>query len=156
LYEGCASRVVGRLEDANVIQFSLLQPKISYLYYPDFDTEPHPILYHKMEIHLGNLHVIYKDYTTDDNPPILHEKDTLVLPNYPNYEKFAKLTRQEQDWGLLHNYKAISRWRGWLQCLEEHCATLKGHQLHWRKDADPYKVKLLKSQIQARKRQNDD
>ncbi len=150
LYEGCASRIVGRLEDANVIKFSCHQPKISYLYYSDFDDNPHPILHASMEISLSDLRVIYRDFSDEENPPILHEKDKLVMPDYPLYEKFFKLTQQERARGLLENYAAISHLQEWLQCLESHCVTLKGHQIFWRKDADPYKIKLLRSQIKAR------
>jgi DNA phosphorothioation-associated putative methyltransferase len=105
-----------------------------------------------MEVDLRNLHVSYRDFDLDDNPPILHEKDALVAPDYPLYEKFARLSKQERDWGLLDDYKAISRWDGWQKCLEEHCAILKSDRLFWRKDCDPYKIKFLKSQINARRK----
>ncbi|WP_410477637.1 DNA phosphorothioation-associated putative methyltransferase [Nostoc sphaeroides] len=156
LYEGCASRTIGRLDEANVIKFHTKKPKISYLFYPDFDTDPHPGLHTSMEIDLRDLHVSYRDYDTDDDPPVLHQKDALVTPDYPLYEKFAKLTCQEEDWGLLDNWRNISHRSGWLKCLADHCATLKGYQLSWRKDADPYKLKALRATVKTRqaKRRN--
>ena len=108
LYEGCASRTIGRLEGASVIKFHTNSPKISYLFYPDFDIDPHPVLHTSMQIDLRDLHVSYRDYDIDDDPPVLHQKDTLVTPDYPLYEKFAKLSRQESDWGLLDDFRAIS------------------------------------------------
>lgn len=152
LYEGCASRTIGRLESANVIKLSFRQAKISYLYYPDFDLNPHPILQTSMEIDLGSLQVRYQDFIDDENPPILHEKDRLVTPDYPHHEKFAKLTQQERDWGLLDNFKAISHLKGWLNCLDSHCAMIKNNKLYWRKDADPYRLRVLRSQINQRKK----
>ncbi|OUL32393.1 DNA phosphorothioation-associated putative methyltransferase [Nostoc sp. 106C] len=156
LYEGCASRTIGRLDEANVIKFHTKKPKISYLFYPDFDTDPHPGLHTSMEIDLRDLHVSYRDYDTDDDPPVLHQKDALVTPDYPLYEKFAKLTCQEEDWGLLDNWRNISHRSGWLKCLADHCATLQGYQLSWRKDADPYKLKALRATVKTRqaKRRN--
>lgn len=154
LYEGCASRTFGGLEEANLIQFYCDRPKISYLFYSDFDENPHPSLHSSMTIDLADLKVRYRDFSNDNNPPILHEKETLVTTNYPFYEKFAKLTRQEKEWGLLEDLNAINRLQGWLKFLEERCAFLKGYQLCWRKDADPYKVKLLRHQINARKKNN--
>ncbi|OUC12868.1 MAG: DNA phosphorothioation-associated methyltransferase [Alkalinema sp. CACIAM 70d] len=145
LYEGCASRTIGRPEEANVIKFHCRKPKITYLVYPDFDADPHPALYTSMQIDLRDLHVHYRDHDPNENPPVLHQKDLLVTPEYPHYEKFAKLSRQEEDWGLLDNWKRISDQQGWRSCLEEHCAELKGHRVVWCKDADPYRVKLLKS-----------
>ncbi len=150
LYEGCASRTIGRPEEANVIKFHCRQPKISYLVYPDFDTDPHPALYTSVQVDLRDLHVSYRDYDLGDNPPVLHQKDLLVMSDYPLYEKFAKLSRQEEDWGLLENWEKIRDRRGWLKCLENHCAELKGYRVVWRKDADPYRVKLMKSAIRAR------
>ena len=108
LYEGCASRTIGRPEEANVIKFHSRKPKITYLVYPDFDADPHPALYTSMQIDLRDLHVHYRDHDPNENPPVLHQKDLLVTPEYSHYEKFAKLSRQEEDWGLLDDWKRIS------------------------------------------------
>jgi DNA phosphorothioation-associated putative methyltransferase len=150
LYEGCASRTIGRPQEANVVKFHFRKPKISYLFYPSFDTDPHPALHTSMEIDLRDLHVHYRDYDSNDNPPLLHQKDSMVTADYPLYEKFAKLTRQEEGWGLLDDLRLIYDTRGWQKCLEEHCAELKGHRVVWRKDADPYRVKLVRSTIRAK------
>lgn len=150
LYEGCASRTIGRPEGVTVIKFHLHKPKITYLFYPGFDRDPHPALHTSMQIDLRDLHVHYRDFDRDHNPPLLHQKDLLVSADYPLYEKFAKLSRQEEDWGLLEDWKQISDHRGWQQCLEDHCAELKGHRVVWRKDADPYRMKLVRSSIRAR------
>ncbi len=151
LYEGCASRTIGRPAEATVVKFHCHQPKITYLVYPDFDTDPHPVLHTSMQIDLRDLHVHYHDHDLADNPPILHQKDRLVAPDYPLYEKFAKLTQQETEWGLLDDWKRIGDRRSWQQCLEDHCADLKGHRVVWRKDADPYRVKLVRSAMRKRR-----
>jgi len=143
LYEGCASRTIGRLDGATLIKFHTNLPKISYLFYPDFDTDPHPALHTSMQIDLRDLQVIYRDYDTSENPPILHRKETFVTPEYPLYEKFANLTRHEENWGLLDQTSTIGTRKGWEKCLKEHCAEIRGHRIYWRKDADPYQVKLL-------------
>jgi len=134
-----------------VIQFYVGQPKIAYLSYPEFDSDPHPALQAKIEINLGDLKVYYTEYD-QRNPLILHEKEKLVSREYPLYEKFARLTKKERDWGLLDEFKAIRDRRGWLKCLEAHGAELKGYQLRWRKDIDPYRLKILKNQVQQRRR----
>ncbi len=144
LYEGCANRTIGRLEAATIVQFHIKKPKITYLFYPEFDSNPHPTLSNRMDINLQDLHVTYHSYE-GPNSPILHRKEMFVMPDYPQYDKFVKLSHQEQDWGLLEDWKQIQTHQGWLQCLEDHCAQLKGHRVYWRADADPYRVKLLKS-----------
>ncbi|MEB3828001.1 DNA phosphorothioation-associated putative methyltransferase [Phormidium sp. CCY1219] len=150
IYEGIISRIIGRMDEATLIKFYTKKRQISYLFCPDFDSDPHPALYTSMQINLETFRVFYRDYDIDDNPPLLHGKDACVTPDYPDYEKFAKLTRQEEDWGLFEDYRAIKRRKGWLNCLVEHCAELRGYKLYWRKDADPYRVKVLKAAVRTR------
>jgi DNA phosphorothioation-associated putative methyltransferase len=149
LYEGCASRTIGRPEEATLIKFHFSSPKVSYLMLPEFDTIPHPPVRTRMQISLRDLQVRYSDFDAD-NPPLIHQKEQMVLPDYPQYEKFAKLSQQERRWGLLEDMKSIYDQRGWERCLSDHCATLRGHRVVWRKDADPYRVKLIKSAMRSR------
>jgi DNA phosphorothioation-associated putative methyltransferase len=151
LYEGCASRTIGRMDGATLIKFHLHKPKITYLFYPDFDDAPHPKMQASMQIDLRDLHVRYRDYHNSDDPPVLHCKETYVMSDYPQYEKFTKLTKQEENWGLLDNMKEITHFQSWQQTLHEHCAELQGHRIVWSKDADSEKVKLLKAQRKVKK-----
>ncbi len=150
LYEGCAARTLGRPEEATVVKFHADQPKVSYLFFPNFDTDPHPALHTRMDIRLQDLRVRYRDYDLD-NPPLLHQKEQLLSPDYPDYEKFLKLSQQEQNWGLLDEPEKIYNRQGWEACLMDHCARLQGHRVLWRKDADPYRKKLIQS---ARRRRS--
>jgi DNA phosphorothioation-associated putative methyltransferase len=143
LYEGCASRTIGRPEEATVVKFHVQKPQITYLVFPGFDPEPHPALKTSMAIGLRDLHVRYRDYD-QDNPPLLHQKEQLITADYPGYAKFAKLSQQERKWGLLDDVKAIFDRRGWVQCLADHGAELRGHRVIWRKDVDI----ALKRQVQ--------
>jgi DNA phosphorothioation-associated putative methyltransferase len=133
------------MEDTTLIKFHTNKPIISYLSYPDFDTDPYPILKTSMQIDLRKLHVTCKDYEDLDDPRILHRKESFVTADYPLYAKFMKLSQQEEAWGLLDKPGTLGTRSSWLRCLEEHCADLRGHRLVWRNNADPYKVKLLRS-----------
>lgn len=152
LYEGCASRTIGRPEEATLVRFYMKQPKLTYLFVPDFNDNPHPQVLTNMDIDLRRLQVYYRDFHTDSNPPIIHFKEQMVMEDYPNHPKFARLSQQEQDWGLLDDTIKISRLRNWERFLQDRCAELIGHRLVWRKDADPYHIKLLKSEIRSRKK----
>ncbi len=151
LYEGCANRTIGRLEGATLVKFHIKSPKITYLFYPEFDSDPHPALQTSMEIDLRDLRVKYRRYQ-GPNSPILHRKEAFVTPDYHNYEKFVKLTRQEENWGLLDDFQAIQTRQNWLKCLEDHCAEIRGHRVYWRTDADPYKVKLIQANRRTRRK----
>jgi DNA phosphorothioation-associated putative methyltransferase len=116
LYEGCASRTIGRPEEATVVKFHVQKPQITYLFYPGFDKEPHPaIAYQHGDRAAGSARPLPR--LRPDNPPLLHQKDQLITEDYPGYAKFAKLSQQERNWGLLEDPKAIFDRRGWEQCL---------------------------------------
>lgn len=149
LYEGCASRTIGRLEEATVVKFHIGTPRITYLAIPGFDSDPHPALHTGMQIDLQDLRVRYRDYDLA-NPPLLHQKEQVVTPEYPGYEKFAKLSAQERRWGLFETMTGIGDRRGWQLRLAECCAELRGHRLVWRKDADPYRVRVLRAAMRRR------
>ncbi len=129
LYEGCASRTFGQMEDATLIKFRADKPKISYLFYPDFDNDPHPALSASMQADLRGLRVDYRDYSNSTNPPVLHRKEAFVTPDYLLYQKFARLTQQEEKWGLLSETNTIGTRDGWYRRLAEQGAKLQGHRL---------------------------
>lgn len=129
LYEGCVSRVFGRLDQVTLVKLKADIPKVSYLYYPEFDTDPHPSLKSSMQVDVHSLFVSYRNYSTSDNPPILHRKETFVTPEYPQFKKFARLTQQEENWGLLDDPKLIGHLKGWYHRLETIGAELRGHRL---------------------------
>ena len=132
IYEGCASRVFGRPEETTLIKIHIKQPQISYLYYPDFDTDAHPALKASIVIDLQTFKITRGDYSTRENPPILHRKETFVTPKYPLYEQFAQLTQLEDEAGLYENPSEIGTLKGWKKCLEEHDVEIKEHQVRKR------------------------
>lgn len=131
IYEGCASRTIGRVDGATLIKYYTDQPQISYLFYPDFDTDPHPSLKASITIDLKTLYVTHRDYSTRANPPVLHRKETFVTSNYPLYEQFAKLTQQEQELGLLQQKSEIGTRAGWEKCLADHGVEIRGHEVYF-------------------------
>ncbi|MEH2062773.1 MAG: DNA phosphorothioation-associated putative methyltransferase [Nostoc sp.] len=130
IYEGCASRTIGRVDEATLIKYHTDKPQISYLCYPDFDTDPHPALKASITIDLKTLVVTHRDYATRANPPILHRKETFVISNYPGYEEFAQLTKQEEQLGLLNHKSDIGTREGWEKCLTAHGVEIRAHQVY--------------------------
>lgn len=130
LYEGCASRTIGRMEGATLVKFHIDKPQISYLFYPEFDTEAHPALHNSMAINLPDLNVIYRDFSHRKNPPILHRKETFVTSDYPLYKQFAELTRQEEIAGLLDRHHQIGTRQEWENRLAELGIEIRDHSLY--------------------------
>lgn len=129
VFEGAASRTFGRLDEVTIIKLRADKPKVSYLYYPEFDTDPHPALHSSMQANLRGLYVNFRDYSTSINPPILHRKETFISPEYPNYKKFKKLTEAEEKLGLLENSTTIGTRNGWEERLDYFNVTIEKHSL---------------------------
>jgi DNA phosphorothioation-associated putative methyltransferase len=129
LYEGCASRNIGGTEDANIIKFHTEKPCISYLYYPDFESIAHPTLQWAMLIDLRDLSLRFRDYSQQENPPILHRKETFISQNHPLYSKFTKFTKTEEKAGLFSETKTIGNHQGWQQRLQECGVKIKNHRV---------------------------
>lgn len=129
IYEGCASRTIGRVDGATLIKYYIDQPQISYLFYPEFDTDAHPALAASITIDLKTLYITHRNYSDRTNPPVLHRKETFVTPSYPLYAQFAQLTQQEEELGLLKQKSDIGTREGWQKCLEAHSVEIRDHQV---------------------------
>ena len=129
LYEGCARRYIGRIEGANIIKLHTDEPMISYLSYPEFETDPHPALAESFTVHLQTFRIRERIYRTSRNPPILHRKERFVSVDFPHRAKFARLTRQEESKGLFEHPVQIGTRNGWVQTLESKGLQLRGHRL---------------------------
>jgi DNA phosphorothioation-associated putative methyltransferase len=128
-YESRARSVLPKVQVTTIVKFSTNKPKISYLFYPDFDTDPHPALQASIQVDVETLEVGYRDYSDSENPPILHRKETFVTPEYPLYEEFAALTRAQVALGLLNHPKGIGTKLGWEQRLQVFGVEVQGHRL---------------------------
>ena len=129
LYEGCARRYIGRVEESNLVKLHTTEPMISYLSYPDFETDPHPVLAHSLTVHLQTFRLRERDYRSSRNPPILHRKETFITPEHPLHAKFARLTRLEESKGLFEDTTRIGTRDGWVQQLRDKQVTLRGHRV---------------------------
>lgn len=128
-YEREARQITSPPEDVALVKFSCEKPSISYLRYPEFDTNPHPALQFSVQINLQNREVNHRDYSDADNPFILHRKETFVTPDYPYYQQFAALTRQEEALGLLDNPRSIGTRLAWEERLAQFKVAFQGHTL---------------------------
>jgi DNA phosphorothioation-associated putative methyltransferase len=129
IYEGCGRAYLGEVEGANIIKIHRRSGKLSYLVYPDFDTDPHPALLRSVRVNLRTRHIESNDYSQSANPPILHRKETFLPQDHPLREEFARLTEQEEKHGLLDQPSTIGTREGWKRRLEEKGFALQGHRL---------------------------
>ena len=129
VYEGCARAYVGAVEDANVIKLHREEPKISYLAYPEFESDPHPALSYSLAVHLQTFRLRETDYGARANPPVLHRKEEFIPQDHPLREKFTRLTRQEERQGLFEEPWRIGLRSAWEETLAARGLRLRGHRL---------------------------
>jgi DNA phosphorothioation-associated putative methyltransferase len=129
VYEGCAQAYLGTLDGTNLIKLHRQSGKVSYLVYPDFETDPHPALLRNVKLSLRTREIDCFDYTTSTNPPVLHRKETFLTTDHPQHDKFARLTQQEEKHGLLDETATIGTREGWQARLSERGFVLRGHRL---------------------------
>ncbi len=128
-YEKKARKIIQNDVDFNLVKFNLQEEKISYLSYPHFDDNPHPILSKSLVVNVQDLTTKTIDYTQSENPPILHRKETCVNQDYADYQKFSHLTTTEEKLGLLDNPRYIGTQKEWQQLLNDHCLHFVDHFL---------------------------
>jgi DNA phosphorothioation-associated putative methyltransferase len=129
IYEGCGRAYLGEIEGANIIKIPRRSGKISYLVYPDFETDPHPPLLRSIRLCLRTRQLDCREYAGSNNPPILHRKETFLHPDHPLYEKFARLSEQEEKYRLLEETARIGNRQGWEARLRERGVALHGHRV---------------------------
>jgi hypothetical protein len=116
-------------EDYNVIKFNLLDFRVSLLSYPNFFENPHPELRSSISVNLGSGKITRHDYTSSDNPPILHRKEALLPPLHPLAEEFQALTREEEAHGLYNTPRIIGFKKNWDFLLAEKGLDYSQHKL---------------------------
>jgi DNA phosphorothioation-associated putative methyltransferase len=114
---------------ANLIKLHRFSGKVSYLAYPDFETDPHPALATCVKLNLRSRKIDFYDYRQSTNSPVLHRKETFLAPAHPLYAKFARLTRTEDRHGLLADTATIGMRAGWQARLAPAGFRLQGHRL---------------------------
>ena len=130
VYEGCARWLVGEVDEANIIKLATDKPKVSYLTYPDFEKDPHPALQEALFVRIRKLDVDERSYENSTNRPILHRKEEFVTEGHPLRERFARLTKQEERFGLYEDdVRLIGYEEGWENRLRECGVALKGHRV---------------------------
>ncbi len=113
-----------------MVKLGLHEPTISYLSYPRFETDPHPALERSLKIDLRTFRPRIRDYREYSNPPILHRKELFVRLDHSSRPKFARLTAQEERWGLYEDgTTTIGTQNGWNRRLATVGAELRGHRL---------------------------
>lgn len=108
----------------NLIKLFKNEFRLSLLNYPDFYSESYPALEQSLNVDLSKLSHKVTCYRSSDNPPILHRKETMILPGSDYFDHFTALTEEGEKVGLYENTRTIGFKRSWLNLIQK-----KGYQL---------------------------
>ena len=122
-----ARQVVGDVE-YNVVKISSDGRAVSFLSYKDFEVDPHPALLYSVRVYLPRAEYTIRNYSSSDNPPILHRKELFLDPLHPLFREFRHLSEEEEQHGLLGGTEIGNR-AGWLSILAEHGMTIENHHV---------------------------
>lgn len=129
VYEGCAHALTGAVDGANIVKLHYSEPIVSYLSYPDFESDAHPALRRSLWVHLQTFQMRTRDYGQFENPPILHRKEAFVRKDDAMHSKYARLTEHEVAWGLYEDPAQIGTRSGWERVLTAKGVRIAGHRL---------------------------
>ncbi|QFT08977.1 DNA phosphorothioation-associated putative methyltransferase [Vibrio sp. THAF190c] len=110
------------LEDDNwnLVKLFKKEFRLSLLHYPDFYTDSYPALKQSLNVDLSKLSHKIMSYEGSDNPPILHRKETMILPDSEYFEHFTSLTQEGENAGLYENSRLIGFKRSWDNLIARH------------------------------------
>ncbi|WP_175558053.1 DNA phosphorothioation-associated putative methyltransferase [Roseibium suaedae] len=136
---------VSQATDWNVVK--IRSEAVGLLTYADFDEHPFPALLHSASVELTAGTTKSIDYSTRENPPILHRKELLLLPEDPRIPRFAALTRAAEGHGLFSEPTKIGTKKAWSDKIDAAGLVLDGHALRER-GAQTRTVHRFKTAIQ--------
>lgn len=100
-------------KDWNLVKLFKKEFRLSLLHYPNFYTDSYPALEQSLNVDLSKLSHKITGYRESENPPILHRKETMVLPTSEYYGHFVSLTQEGENAGLFENSRLIGFKRSW-------------------------------------------
>jgi DNA phosphorothioation-associated putative methyltransferase len=103
--------------------------QISYLAYPDFEEIAHPALQKSVSVPLSTGKARYFDYESNENPPILHRKEEMLLPPNSKIQAWRALTLEEELEGLYEDTSVIGFQQNWDSILKSKGVDIQGHEI---------------------------
>ncbi|MFC5247370.1 DNA phosphorothioation-associated putative methyltransferase [Streptomyces nigrescens] len=129
LYEHCASIAAGRPASWTVLKLKHKGRAVSWLDYPEFDTDPHPRIHSSYTVDMRTLESSRIFYEESENRPLLHRKHEFLAPDDPAGPRYRRLTESEVNAGLYEHPHLIGTERGWEAELVRCGRELRGHRL---------------------------
>lgn len=129
IYEECGALAAGRPSSWDLVKLHHDRRMVSWLAYPDFDEDAHPVLHCSDHVDLSTLKAGHVEYTDSPNPPLLHRKEEFLAADDARVPLYTRLTASETRAGLYSRPEAIGTRQGWEEELVRCGRALRGHRL---------------------------
>ena len=97
----------------NVLKLSRRESRLSFLDYAEFEETPYPELQKSISVDLIKLSTENREYSNQENPPILHRKELLVGSRHQDYDTYCSITQEGEAAGLYNNTSIIGHKKSW-------------------------------------------
>ncbi|TWX72210.1 DNA phosphorothioation-associated putative methyltransferase [Colwellia sp. C1TZA3] len=104
----------------NLIKVFRKDFRLSLLNYPLFFEDSYPALEQSVNVDLKKLSHRVTSYSEQENPPILHRKETMVSKGHESYNHFCILTQEGEAAGLYENSRMIGFKNSWERLIVKH------------------------------------
>lgn len=108
----------------NVLKLARREYRLSFLDYAEFEETPYPELKTSISVDLIKLSTENRDYSEQENPPILHRKELLVGSHHQDYDSYSSITQEGEAAGLYSNTSIIGHKKSWEYLIKQ-----KGYEL---------------------------
>ena len=107
-------------DDWNLVKVFRNDFRLSLLHYPNFFEDSYPALAQSVTVDLNKLSHRVTSYNTQDNPPILHRKETMLPSTHEAYDSFCMITQEGETAGLYENSRMIGFKNSWQNVITKH------------------------------------
>ena len=146
-------------ENWNLVKVFRKDFRLSLLNYPQFIEDSYPALEQSVNVDLTKLTHRITRYCEQENPPILHRKETMVSKQHELYEHFCLLTQEGEAAGLYENSRMIGFKKIWERLIDKNgyelvdgrlfrsSAVISAHESE--KEIDRHKTALVRHELSA-------
>ena len=86
-YVGCAAKLYGDVDTADLVKIHVRSGKLTLLFYDDFDSSPLPRMRERVKINMREQRIEYFKYIKDQDSQILYLKSRYMASDQPRYKQ---------------------------------------------------------------------
>jgi DNA phosphorothioation-associated putative methyltransferase len=86
-YAGCAAKLYGDVDAADLVKIHIRSGKLTLLFYDSFDSSPIPRLRERIKINMRSQQIDFFDHSRDDEQQLLFMKSRYMASDQEGYER---------------------------------------------------------------------